>query len=102
MSKRTPENFLKQVNGRNVMIKLYSGIEYTGTLACMDALMNVVLDNAEERLNGEVVNSFGNLFLRGNNGIFVRFSALYQIETKGNLTFYFNHYIYILFRTKGN
>ena len=30
------------------MIKLYSGIEYTGTIASMDALMNLVLENAEE------------------------------------------------------
>jgi len=51
------------------LIKLYSGIEYAGTLASMDALMNVVLENAEERLNGEIINTFGNLFLRGNNGI---------------------------------
>jgi U6 snRNA-associated Sm-like protein LSm6 len=89
MQRKTPESFLKQVFGREVLIKLTSGPCYTGVLASMDALMNIVLENAEERLQDEVVNKFGYLFLRGNNGMRIDLlgSFVYQAETQRYLTY---------------
>jgi len=85
MSRKTPENFLKQVYGRDVLIKLNSGCEYTGTLAAMDALMNVVLENAEEKLGKETINKYVHLFLRGNNGNKKLISSIHKIEAQRSL-----------------
>jgi small nuclear ribonucleoprotein (snRNP)-like protein len=39
-------------------------------LASLDGYMNIVLENVEENKNGEVINKYDHIFLRGNNGIF--------------------------------
>lgn len=41
--KRNPTDFLKQIMGRLVSVKLHNGSEYVGVLATFDGLMNVVL-----------------------------------------------------------
>ncbi len=68
MSKRTPADFLKQVLGRYVNVKLFNGIEYVGILACLDGYMNIVLEQLEEYENGELKNKHSEAFIRGNNG----------------------------------
>jgi small nuclear ribonucleoprotein (snRNP)-like protein len=88
MSKRTPENFLKQVFGRKVTVKLHSGSEYTGVLASMDALMNLVLEQASEFEHNEQVNSFDRVLLRGNNGTYIIFSFIYEATAQRGLTFF--------------
>lgn len=42
-NKRNPTDFLKQIMGRLVSVKLHNGNEYVGVLATFDGLMNVVL-----------------------------------------------------------
>ena len=56
MSKRTPADFLKQVLGRYVNVKLLDGTEYVGILACLDGFMNIVLEQLEEYESGELKN----------------------------------------------
>lgn len=68
MSKRSPADFLKQVLGRYVNVKLFNGIEYVGILACLDGYMNIVLEQLEEYENGELTNKHSEAFIRGNNG----------------------------------
>ena len=41
---------------------------YLGVLICLDALMNIVLEQVEEIINGEKKHEFEEVFLRGNNG----------------------------------
>ena len=69
MSKRTPADFLKQVLGRYVNVKLLDGTEYVGILACLDGFMNIVLEQLEEYESGELKNKHSEAFIRGNNGI---------------------------------
>jgi len=71
MSKRSPADFLKQVLGRQVTVKLYNGIEYQGVLACLDGVMNVVLEQIEEYENGQLTNKYPEAFIRGNNVMYI-------------------------------
>ncbi len=41
--------------------------------------MNIVLENAKEFLDSDQINSFGHVFLRGNNGIILNLSIIYII-----------------------
>ena len=68
--KRTPNDFLKQISGRPVVVKLNSGVDYRGRtsfertdhvifnnigiLACLDGYMNIALEQTEEYIGGQV------------------------------------------------
>jgi U6 snRNA-associated Sm-like protein LSm6 len=41
MAKKNPGEFLKQVIGRPVAVKLNNGSEYRGNLTCLDGYMNI-------------------------------------------------------------
>lgn len=40
----------------------------TGVLSCLDGYMNIALEQTEEYVNGVLTNSYGDAFVRGNNG----------------------------------
>ncbi|PXF41834.1 Sm-like protein LSM36B [Gracilariopsis chorda] len=67
----TPADFLKAVLGRPVVVKLNTSIEYRGILACLDGYMNIALEQTEEYVNGELKNTFGDAFIRGNNVMYI-------------------------------
>mmetsp|Transcript_17820 Transcript_17820/g.56990 ORF Transcript_17820/g.56990 Transcript_17820/m.56990 type:complete len:156 (+) Transcript_17820:622-1089(+) len=69
--KQTPSDFLKQVIGRPVIVKLNSGVDYRGVLACLDGFMNIALEQTEEYVNGVKTNSYGDSFIRGNNVLYI-------------------------------
>lgn len=52
-------------------VKLNSGLEYTGVLACLDGMMNIVIEKAEEFESGIQVRKYDELFLRGNNILYI-------------------------------
>nr|XP_033796023.1 U6 snRNA-associated Sm-like protein LSm6 isoform X1 [Geotrypetes seraphini]XP_033796031.1 U6 snRNA-associated Sm-like protein LSm6 isoform X1 [Geotrypetes seraphini]XP_033796039.1 U6 snRNA-associated Sm-like protein LSm6 isoform X1 [Geotrypetes seraphini] len=70
LRKQTPSDFLKQIIGRPVVVKLNSGVDYRGVLACLDGYMNIALEQTEEYVNGQLKNKYGDAFIRGNNGTF--------------------------------
>uniref|UniRef100_A0AAZ3NXG1 U6 snRNA-associated Sm-like protein LSm6 n=1 Tax=Oncorhynchus tshawytscha TaxID=74940 RepID=A0AAZ3NXG1_ONCTS len=67
LRKQTPSDFLKQIIGRPVVVKLNSGVDYRGVLACLDGYMNIAVEQTEEYVNGQLKNKYGDAFLRGNN-----------------------------------
>ena len=69
--KKTPGEFLKQVVGRPVIVKLNSGETYKGVLACLDGFMNIVLEQSEQFSGEEVIKKYGDCFLRGNNVLYI-------------------------------
>jgi U6 snRNA-associated Sm-like protein LSm6 len=75
MSKRSPSEFLKNVLGRPVIVKLNSGVTYHGVLACLDGYMNIAMEQTQEYVNGQLKNSYADTFIRGNNGTVFFFSA---------------------------
>ncbi|KAJ3211315.1 hypothetical protein HDU67_004601 [Dinochytrium kinnereticum] len=58
------------VIGRSVVVKLNSGVDYRGTLACLDGYMNIALEQTEEYVNGQLKHKYGDCFIRGNNGAY--------------------------------
>lgn len=71
MLKRHPTDFLKQIMGRLVSVKLHDGTEFVGVLATFDGLMNVVLQQVEEFENAELKNKYSEIFIRGNNVLYL-------------------------------
>ena len=70
-SKKTPRDFLKSVIGKPVVVKLNSGVDYRGVLACLDGYMNIALEQTEEYVNGQLRNKYGDTFIRGNNVLYI-------------------------------
>ncbi|KAI8909013.1 u6 snRNA-associated Sm-like protein LSm6-like protein [Gorgonomyces haynaldii] len=64
---RSPADFLQHVIGKPVIVKLNSGIEYRGTLTCLDSFMNIAMEGTQEYVDGALKNSYGDAFIRGNN-----------------------------------
>jgi U6 snRNA-associated Sm-like protein LSm6 len=54
--------------GRPVRVKLNSGIEYRGVLACLDGYLNIAMEQTEEYEGGQLKARYGDCFIRGNNG----------------------------------
>lgn len=67
-TKKNPTDFLKQVIGKPVIVKLNSGVTYRGVLACLDGFMNIAMEQTEEYIDGQLKNRYGDCFIRGNNG----------------------------------
>ena len=75
MSESQPLNLLKKSINKTVIVKLKSGNEFKGKLAEMDAYMNVVLVNAKEVDNDQIVAEYSRIFVRGNNILFIKPNA---------------------------
>ncbi|KAK7205006.1 U6 small ribonucleoprotein F [Myxozyma melibiosi] len=66
-----PSAFLSQIIGAKVSVKLNSGVEYKGDLQCVDGYMNIVLEQSEEYVDGELKHEYGDVFIRGNNVLYI-------------------------------
>ncbi|GAA5824783.1 hypothetical protein JCM11251_005339 [Rhodosporidiobolus azoricus] len=66
-----PGAFLKGVVGQQVVVRLNSGVDYRGTLSCLDGYMNIALEQTEEYVNGVKTNEYGDAFVRGNNVLYI-------------------------------
>lgn len=72
MAGRTnPSDFLKELAGRPVVVKLNSGADYRGLLSCLDGYMNIALEQTEEYVNGQLKKKYGDAFIRGNNVLYI-------------------------------
>merc|ERR1712066_91712 len=69
--KYSPQDFVKGIIGRPVVVKLNSGVDYRGILAKLDGYMNIVLEQTEEYVNGKFKIKFGDAFIRGNNVLYI-------------------------------
>ncbi len=64
-SSSRPLDALNFARNKIVMVELKNGNSYVGKLKAFDIHVNVVLDDAEERCNGEVKRKIGTVFVRG-------------------------------------
>lgn len=93
--KEALSQFINQIHGRPVAVKLNNGVDYrgakhaeapaavwqqsklintlffAGVLACLDGYMNIALDQTEEYVNGQLKNKYGDAFIRGNNVLYI-------------------------------
>ena len=65
MEASRPLDALNAARNKRVIVELKNGKQYVGTLKSFDIHINTVLDDAEEREDGEVKRKLGNLFIRG-------------------------------------
>ncbi len=60
-----PIDALNNAKNKKVLIELKNGRQYVGVLKALDMHINCVLENAEERVDGEVKRKMGIIFIRG-------------------------------------
>lgn len=70
-SKRPLNLLIRNINN-NVTIKLKNGAEYKGRMVQCDGYMNIIMERATELHNGKPAATYGNVFIRGNNILFVQ------------------------------
>ncbi|EWC44629.1 U6 snRNA-associated Sm-like protein LSm6 [Drechslerella stenobrocha 248] len=70
-SSKDPSSFLSEIHGAPITVKLNSGVEYKGELQSVDGYMNIALENTEEYVNGQRKNRYGDVFIRGNNVLYI-------------------------------
>ncbi|MCW4049227.1 MAG: ribonucleoprotein [Candidatus Bathyarchaeota archaeon] len=69
--RRKPLNVLIKSNGSMVAVALKGRGEYRGKLIRADGYMNMILKGAKEYDNTGLVASYGDVFIRGNNILYV-------------------------------
>ena len=60
-----PLDALNKAKGKRVIVELKNGKSFVGTLNAFDIHINVVLEEAEEMVDGEIKRKLGVVFLRG-------------------------------------
>ena len=65
MESPRPLDSLNVARGKRVIVELKNGKQYLGTLKSFDIHINVVLDDVEERQDGEMKRKLGTIFIRG-------------------------------------
>lgn len=70
MSSR-PFDLLNEAVGKEVLVVTKGDLNFRGTLKAFDVHMNVVLENAEELVNGETKKKYGKLMIRGDTVILI-------------------------------
>ncbi|MBI5065671.1 small nuclear ribonucleoprotein [Candidatus Woesearchaeota archaeon] len=71
MTESRPLDTLNRARDKKVIVELKSGKQYVGLLKAFDIHINVVLGDAEERVDGEVKRKLGTIFVRGDTIIFI-------------------------------
>jgi small nuclear ribonucleoprotein len=60
-----PLDALNNSRNKRVIVELKNGKQYIGVLKSFDVHINIVLDQVEEYVNGELKRKLGNVFIRG-------------------------------------
>jgi len=71
METSRPLDALNNARNKRIMVELKNGKQYVGSLRAFDIHINVVLEDAEERVDGEVKRKLGVVFLRGDTIIII-------------------------------
>ncbi len=66
-----PFDLLNNSKGKTVLVGLKGNRMFRGTLLAFDVHMNLVLDDAEELSEGEVIRKMGKILLRGDTVVLV-------------------------------
>ncbi len=65
MESSRPFDSLNIARNKRVIVEMKNGRQYVGTLKAFDPHINLVLEGAEERVEGEVKRKLGVVFIRG-------------------------------------
>ena len=65
MEQARPLDALNKSRNKRVIIELKNNKQYIGLLKSFDIHVNIVLEDVEERVNGEMTRKLGAVFIRG-------------------------------------
>jgi small nuclear ribonucleoprotein len=68
---KKPLNVLVKQTNAYVVVTLKNGVEYRGRMVKCDGRMNLLLENAEQRVNDKPVANYGDVLVRGNNILYI-------------------------------
>lgn len=66
-----PLDALNKSRNKRVIVELKNGRQYIGNLSAFDIHINIVLAEAEERIDGETKRKLGTTFIRGDTIILI-------------------------------
>ncbi len=69
---KNPLQILQNSQGSIILLRLKDGTEYRGLLKEIDAYMNMILENATELMEGQPIAKYNEIFIRGNNLLFIK------------------------------
>jgi small nuclear ribonucleoprotein (snRNP)-like protein len=69
---KNPLQILQNSQGSTILLRLKDGTEYRGLLKEIDAYMNLILEDCTEILDGSPVAKYNEIFIRGNNLLFIK------------------------------
>lgn len=71
MDPTRPLDFLNESRGKRVIAELKNQRQYIGNLVSFDIHINVVLENVEEHIDGNLKRKLGKVFVRGDTIILI-------------------------------
>ena len=74
-SVRRPLNILLKSLNNTVIVKLKNNLEYKGRMIKCDNYMNILLEGASESYGESLIANYGNIFIRGNNVLYICVNA---------------------------
>ena len=69
---KNPLAILQAAQNSQIILRLKDGTEYKGLLKEIDAYMNMILEDATEIMDGSPVAKYNEIFIRGNNLLFIK------------------------------
>jgi len=69
---KNPLAILQNAQNSVILLRLKDGTEYKGMLKEIDAYMNMILEDATEIMDGSPVAKYNEIFIRGNNLLFIK------------------------------
>ncbi|MBD3352411.1 MAG: ribonucleoprotein [Candidatus Lokiarchaeota archaeon] len=72
---KDPLKILNKAVNSVILIRLKDGTEYQGRLKEADSYMNMIIEDAKEIIDGNIAVKYSEIFIRGNNILFIRPNA---------------------------
>ncbi|MCP4762734.1 MAG: ribonucleoprotein [archaeon] len=69
---RQPLKILNKAVNSTILIRLKDSTEYKGVLKEIDSYMNMILESASEIVDGNIISRYNEIFIRGNNLLFIK------------------------------
>jgi len=69
---KNPLEILQNAQNSQILLRLKDGTEYKGLLKEIDLYMNCILEDATEIMEGSPVAKYNEIFIRGNNLLFIK------------------------------
>ena len=71
MDPTRPLDFLNETRSKRIIVELKNTRQYIGKLVAFDIHINVVLEDAEENIDGKLSRKLGRVFVRGDTIILI-------------------------------